>query len=134
MANKILVVMLITLCIISFLNGVQEDGIKSGVIGAAFAMLGPLIFSYMAYTKRKTSISYKFSYIGVMFLNSCALVMYSIYLYSGQSNPDTAGHMHIIMFPIVFIFFGTFIMKFFTLLDEGKDKISHTSVGSLKKS
>ncbi len=130
MVRNIIYISLIAIALLAFFNGVQEGNLFSGLIGMAFAMIGPIMFTRVVPKIRQKSEFHGFSNAGVIFINCVVILAYALYLFAGPSDPDTAGHMHIILFPILIIFFGTFVMAFFILIDFIREKTSNKPLHS----
>ena len=122
--KKFKVVLLTSIAILSFLNGLQEN-LLSGFIGISLAIIGPFMFIKFASEREEKSKFHYFTTAGMIIMNLLVLSAYTLYFYSGPSNPDTAGHMHVILFPALVIFFGTFVMYFFTTIDVIREKVSN---------
>ena len=119
------VIILTSIAIFAFLNGLQEGHLMSGFIGMVLAIIGPFMFIRFTSDREKKSNFHYFSNAGMATLNLLVLLAYALYYFGGASNPDTAGHMHIILFPALVIFFGTFVMHFFTFIDQEREKASN---------
>ena len=87
---------------LSFLNAMQEGNsyIANGLI--CLWSMAPFIvlFAYMKEpfeSKRKDFNNMAISLFGTI----TGLLAYIFYFLNGQSDPDTAGHMHVLLFPFI---------------------------------
>ena len=69
-----------------------------------YAMLPIFILSFVNWIAFEVKIKknrFSFTFPGAMVLNGLVLVTYTLYATNGQSDINTAAHMHVIAFPIL---------------------------------
>jgi peptidoglycan/LPS O-acetylase OafA/YrhL len=101
--NRILAIMLVLIAVFAFLDGKQEDGLSYGVIGACLAVVAPALCWGVAFQGRQGKRRNSLSYAVALLVAVIGLLAYTFYVINGPSDPDTAGHMHVVLFPILYL-------------------------------
>ncbi|HEX3036686.1 MAG TPA: hypothetical protein VHT73_16465 [Thermodesulfobacteriota bacterium] len=120
--------MIYILCILTYLFAVYDaygeiGSVIDALLFGLFALIAPLIaigarFGF-AKLKREVPIL-KWNVIAVALIGVSFYLMYAL---DGQSDPDTAGHGHILFFPVLYSFLSLSVSSFVLVLAwliEGK--------------
>jgi len=79
----------------------QEDQHEILGLVIPLAVLGPVLSFFWLWPRSGLTAQ-----IVYFFILAVGLAIYIFYVLSGHSDPNTAGHMHTILFPILYIIFS----------------------------
>jgi hypothetical protein len=115
MFEKIYIILLVLIAILAGIDTVQED--QRALLGfvISFAISGPL-FAFLWMRLAFLSPWNLPAKITCSFVVMLSLVIYGLYVLSGPSDPNTAGHMHTFLFPITYLFFSVLVSLVASLL------------------
>jgi hypothetical protein len=82
-------------------------------VGVA-AIIAPLIAIYWAGFARKNYQPSLWRTIETAVVLMMGILGYGYYAFNGPSDPDTAGHMHVILFPITYVIFTIVLLAMST--------------------
>lgn len=66
LANRILGFMLATIAVFAFLDGMQEDGLAYGFVGAVLTVYTPALCWFIAFRRQREKKQSSFSYVGAL--------------------------------------------------------------------
>lgn len=98
MYHALILCMIAAIAVLAGVDTAQEDQYEIIGLVIPLAVLGPL-FSFFWLWPR-SGVPARIVYF---FILAVGLAMYIFYVLSGPSDPDTAGHMHTVLFPILYI-------------------------------
>jgi hypothetical protein len=106
---------MILIAVLAGVDTVQEDQRELLGFVIPFAISGPL-FAFLWMRLAFLSPWNLPSKITCSFVVILSLVIYVLYVLSGPSDPDTAGHMHTLLFPIAYLLFSVLVSLILSLL------------------
>lgn len=96
---------------LAFLNVLQENIHSENYLPLIlFSVLAPILATALVPVLQQKSARLKLVKKGALFITITGLMIYSYYVLKGHSNPNTAGHMHIILFPISYGIYSLAVM------------------------
>jgi len=122
MFNKIIAIVILLIFGLSVINAADEAiGVvyeASGfvyvvvdvVVVSFLAVLAPIISMAIAVLMRKVVRRPKVPEIGAYIVGAVGLVAYTYYVANGQTDPNTAAHMHVVLFPVLYVLFSLVVM------------------------
>lgn len=113
---------LLTIAGLAFLDGAGESDLFYGLIGASLGVLVPAACILVTLRRDQAGKVSTASYLGAVIVSVIGMLAYGGYLLTGPSNPDTAGHMHVVLFPIVYAIVAAILFLPCLLRDIWKTK------------
>lgn len=101
MYHALILCMIAAIGVLAGVDTAQEDQYQIIGLVIPLAVLGPLFSFFLLWPRSGLPARIVYS-----FILAAGLAMYIFYILSGPSDPDTAGHMHTILFPILYIIFS----------------------------
>lgn len=120
--DRFLASMLGLIAALALFDGVQESDFFYGFIGASLAMIAPATCWGSAFRRRRANKVHAASYAGAIGVAAIGVFAYFGYAVTGVSNPDTAGHMHVVLFPIVYLILSWAVCIPLLLIDMFRNK------------
>jgi hypothetical protein len=121
--SQTLGVLVVAIAGLAFLDGSGESDTLYGLIGAGLGVIPPAASAYITvYRSNRNGNSTSASYWGAIIVDIIGVVVYGGYLLTGPSSPDTAGHMHIVLFPIVYAIIAFLVFIPCLLIDLSRSK------------
>lgn len=98
----------LVLLVLGTINGSQEGHINARITGALATPLSLLVpalyYLWSLHRGRKLPAALVFWVCAVL-----SILMYILYTAAGASNPETAGHMHVALAPMLIFIFSTLL-------------------------
>jgi hypothetical protein len=127
--DQILGLMLALISVLAFLDGFQEGGyFSNGLTGALLSIISPGTCWSVAFLRRRRNKVNSVCYTGAIVISVIGLIAYYGYATTGPSDPDTAGHMHIVFFPILYLIVGWIVFLPLLLIDMWRNKRINTGI------
>ncbi len=121
--DQILGLMLALILVLAFLDGFQEGGyFSNGLTGALLSVVSPGTCWVVAFLRRRRNKVNSVCYAGAIAVSVIGLLAYYRYATTGPSDPDTAGHMHIVFFPVLYLIVGWISFLPLLLIDVWRNK------------
>jgi hypothetical protein len=111
MFKKVVFTITIIIFILSIVNAVDESENPAYIfLVSLLAILSPLLSACIVFLVKGKTHRPKVLEICTYIVGAVGLVCYAGYAANGTTNPDTAAHMHLILFPVAYGVFSFFVM------------------------
>ena len=111
MFRKIVFTVILVIFILSIVNAIDESENPVYVFLVSVLAILPLLLSacIVFFIKMNVRIR-KVMEICVYIVGAAGLACYAAYAANGATAPDTSAHMHLVLFPTVYMLFSFFVM------------------------
>jgi hypothetical protein len=118
--HRIFLFVIVCIAILAGIDLLQEDMLE--VIGfvVLLSVAGPLFLYWwmkkhpLALSKKRFRVQYVICFVAVLL----ELYVYILYVKAGPSDPDTAGHMHVFLFPLMYSLFSSGMIFLFWITSK----------------
>lgn len=114
----LLTIMLLLTLTLAFFDAVDEGNHLSA--SAVFALLPAavlFIHDWIALEMKLKTETLSFAFVYAVFANGVTVIVYCGYALSGPSQPDTAAHLHVLVFPTALAVIGIPGLALFSAID-----------------
>jgi hypothetical protein len=121
---------LLVIAALAFLDGAGESNPLYGLVGASFGVIVPAACIFVAIHRERAGKVSTASNMGAIVVSVVGALAYGGYLFTGPSNPDTAGQMHVVLFPIIYVLIALCVFLPCLLIDRWKEKRSVSNLST----
>jgi hypothetical protein len=110
--------------ILAFWHGLAEGGFQLGVFGFVLAPIAPAVCWGVTLRRERRRVLNSACRLGASFVTVIGIFVYWSYVVAGRSDPDTAKHMLVVLFPIVYGLLAVIVLVPLLLIDTFRSKKS----------